>query len=394
MTLMTSAEALLPELVALRRELHQNPEIGLDLPWTQKRVLQALEGLPLEITLGTETTSIVAVLRGAKPGPAVLLRGDMDGLPVEEQTGLDFASQNGNMHACGHDLHTAGLVGAAKLLAERQAEIAGSVIFMFQPGEEGYNGASVMIKEGVLEAAGERPVAAYGLHVGPGPRGVLATLPGPMLAGSSELHITVHGRGGHGSMPYGAADPVVALAELVTQLQVMVTRKFNVFEPVVISVTRLSAGDAVNVIPPSASLSATVRTVTQTSLDALPGFIEELASGIAQAHGCTAEVNFETQYIPTVNDADETEFTIETLRELFGEERVLVPPHGVMGSEDFSYVLHEIPGTFFMLSASPEGVDPMAAANHSPLVQFDDAVLATGAASLAQLALARLAKAE
>ncbi|MGO3678534.1 MAG: M20 metallopeptidase family protein, partial [Microbacteriaceae bacterium] len=198
MTLMAQAEAMLPELVALRRELHQNPEVGLDLPFTQKRVLEALEGLPLEITLGTETTSIVAVLRGAKPGPAVLLRGDMDGLPVEEQTGLDYASKNGNMHACGHDLHTAGLVGAAKLLAAKQDEIAGSVIFMFQPGEEGFNGASVMIKEGVLDAAGERPVAAYGLHVGPGPRGLLATLPGPMLAGSSELHVTVHGRGGHG----------------------------------------------------------------------------------------------------------------------------------------------------------------------------------------------------
>lgn len=392
MTLMAQAEAMLPELVALRRELHQNPEVGLDLPFTQKRVLEALEGLPLEITLGNETTSIVAVLRGAKPGPAVLLRGDMDGLPVEEQTGLDYASKNGNMHACGHDLHTAGLVGAAKLLAAKQDEIAGSVIFMFQPGEEGFNGASVMIKEGVLDAAGERPVAAYGLHVGPGPRGLLATLPGPMLAGSSELHVTVHGRGGHGSMPYGAADPVVALAELVTQLQVMITRKFNVFEPVVISVTRLSAGEAVNVIPPSASLSATVRTVTQTSLDALPGFIEELASGIASAHGCTAEVNFETQYIPTVNDPAETEFAIETLREQFGEDLVQVPPHGVMGSEDFSYVLHEIPGTFYMLSATPDGIDPMSAANHSPLVQFDDAVLSVGAASLAQLALARLAK--
>ncbi|MGO3678535.1 MAG: M20/M25/M40 family metallo-hydrolase, partial [Microbacteriaceae bacterium] len=179
---------------------------------------------------------------------------------------------------------------------------------------------------------------------------------------------------------------------LVTQLQVMITRKFNVFEPVVISVTRLSAGEAVNVIPPSASLSATVRTVTQTSLDALPGFIEELASGIASAHGCTAEVNFETQYIPTVNDPAETEFAIETLREQFGEDLVQVPPHGVMGSEDFSYVLHEIPGTFYMLSATPDGIDPMSAANHSPLVQFDDAVLSVGAASLAQLALARLAK--
>lgn len=395
MTLLDSAEALLPELVELRRDLHQHPEIGLDNPWTQERVLKALDGLPLEITLGKDTTSITAVLRGDKPGPAVLLRGDMDALPVTEDNDLEYRSTNGNMHACGHDLHTAGLVGAAKLLCERKADIAGSVIFMFQPGEEGYNGASVMIREGVLEAAGELPIAAYAIHVGPGPRGTVATLPGTILAGSSELHITVHGKGGHGSQPHTSKDPVLPLTEIASNLQSMVTRRFNAFEPVVVSVTQLNAGEAINVIPPSASLGATVRTMSQSSLDALPGFLEELAQGIAAAYGCTADVHFDTQYKPTVNDPKETQFALQQMRELLGDENVAEPPHGAMGSEDFSFVLAQIPGTFIMLSCSPDNLDPSTMAfNHSPHVLFDDSVLGKQAAVLAQLALARLAEEE
>ncbi|MGB4135188.1 MAG: M20 family metallopeptidase [Microbacterium sp.] len=394
MTLLEDAEAILPELQELRRDLHRNPEVGLDLPWTQQRVLQSLEGLPLEISTGTRTTSITAVLRGGKPGRVVLLRGDMDGLPVREETGLEYASPTGRMHACGHDLHTAGLVGAARLLSARRDEVEGSVIFMFQPGEEGYNGASVMIEEGVLDAAGERPVGSYAIHVGPGPRNLVATRPGTLLAGSSELHITVHGKGGHGSQPQSAAYPVLPLTLIAANLQSMITRRFEVFDPVVISVTQLSAGEAVNVIPPSATLGATVRTMSQAALDALPGFIASLAEGMAAAYGCTAEVDFRTQYIPTVNDAAETEFVIAELRDLLGEDQVVVPPHGMMGSEDFSFVLAEVPGTFISLSATPDDVDlATAAMNHSPHVLFDDQVLAREAAILAELAIARLRKA-
>ncbi|REJ04392.1 amidohydrolase [Microbacterium bovistercoris] len=393
-TLVDDAEALLPELQDLRRELHRNPEVGLDLPWTQKRVLQALEGLPLEITTGVKTSSITAVLRGGKPGRVVLLRGDMDGLPVREETGLDYASTTGRMHACGHDLHTAGLVGAARLLSARRDEIEGSVVFMFQPGEEGYNGASVMIEEGILDAAGERPIGSYAIHVGPGPRGLVATKPGTLLAGSSELHITVHGKGGHGSQPQSAADPVLPLSLIAAQLQSLITRRFEAFDPVVISVTQLSAGEAINVIPPSAKLGATVRTMSQAALDALPGFITSLAEGLASAYGCTAEVDFSTQYIPTVNDETETAFVVDELRELLGDEQVIVAPHGMMGSEDFSFVLAEVPGTFISLSASPEGTDlATAAMNHSPHVLFDDSVLAREAAILAHLAITRLRRA-
>jgi len=391
MSFVEEARVLLPELVALRRALHAEPELDLDLPKTQARVLEALEGLGLEITLGRKSTSIVAVLRGAKPGPSVLLRGDMDALPVRELTGLEYASTNGSMHACGHDLHVAGLVGAAKLLAARREELAGDVIFMFQPGEEASGGAGLMIEEGLLEAAGERPVAAYGIHVAPGPLGTFSTRAGTLMAGANELRITVHGSGGHGSQPHTAKDPVPALAAIVTALQNMATRSFSVFDPIVLTVTQLEAGDAINVIPDRARLGATVRTLSRESVDKLITHTRELADGIAASHGCTAEVDFEVNYPVTVNDGDRTREAMAELRTVFGEERVVEAENPLMGSEDFSLVLEEIPGTFLFLACTPPDVDPATVAwNHSPRVLFDDSVLGDQSAALAQLAYNRL----
>lgn len=391
MSFIASGAEILGDLVAIRRDLHRNPEIGLDLPRTQAKVLAAIDGLDLEITLGQETTSVVAVLRGAAPGPTVLLRGDMDALPVKELTGLDYASSNDYMHACGHDLHVAGLVGAARLLAARRDELAGNVIFMFQPGEEGYNGAGVMLGEGLLGAAGEKPIAAYAIHVGPGPRGVFMTKPGPILAGANELHITVNGVGGHGSQPHSAKDPVPALLEIGTALQTMATRKFNAFDPVIISVTQLSAGEGLNVIPESASLGATVRTLSKASTDKLATESKRLADGIAAAHGCTADVKFVVTYPVTRNDPSTTADTLTTLRAQFGEERAVDMETAIMGSEDFSLVLEEVPGTFVFLNCSPEGLDLATAEfNHSPRVLFDDGVLGDQAAALAQLAYSHL----
>ncbi|MGO2540666.1 MAG: M20 metallopeptidase family protein [Specibacter sp.] len=391
MSFSAAGAEILGDLVAIRRDLHINPEIGLHLPRTQAKVLAAIDGLGLEITLGQETTSVVAVLRGATDGPTVLLRGDMDALPVKELTGLDYASTNGYMHACGHDLHTAGLVGAARLLAARRDELAGNVIFMFQPGEEGWNGAGVMLGEGLLDATGDKPVAAYAIHVGPGPNGVFMTKPGPILAGANELHITVNGVGGHGSQPHTANDPVPALLEIGTALQTMATRKFNAFDPVIISVTQLSAGEGLNVIPESASLGATVRTLSKASTDKLAAEAKQLADGIAAAHGCTADVKFVVTYPVTSNDADSVAASVKVLREQFGEERVLLMETALMGSEDFSLVLAEVPGTFVFLSCSPEGTDLATAEfNHSPRVLFDDGVLGDQAAALAQLAWSHL----
>lgn len=388
------AVAILPDLVALRRALHADPELGLDLPRTQQKVLDALAGLPLEISTGTRTTSVVAVLRGGLPGPAVLLRGDMDALPIEETTGLDFASVNGTMHACGHDLHTAGLVGAAKLLAARRDELHGSVIFMFQPGEEGHGGAKIMIEEGLLDAAGERPVAAYAIHVAPGPRGIFATRGGAVAAGSNQLFVTVRGRGGHGSQPHQTLDPVPAAAEIVLALQSFVTRRFDAFDPVVLSVTRLSTGDgAVNVIPEQVELAATVRNMSPASLATLQEGLPRVIEGVAAAHGLTAEVRFDTMYPVTVNDPEETSETVDVLRGAFGEQRVVMMPTPMMGSEDFAFVLNEVPGTFIALMTSPPDADPSTIEwNHSPRVVFDDAVLGDQAAALASVAFARTAR--
>lgn len=389
---LTGARALLPDLVTLRRRLHRDPEVGLHLPRTQALVLDALAGLGLEITTGSTCSSVTAVLRGGLPGPTVLLRADMDALPVAEATGLDYASVNGAMHACGHDLHTAGLVGAARLLADARDELPGTVVFMFQPGEEGDDGAAHMIAEGVLDVSGERAIAAYGAHVIPGPAGRFSTRAGTMMAGTADLRITMHGAGGHGSQPHTAADPVPAVAELVTALQVMVTRRFSVFDPVVVSVTQLRGGDAVNVIPDTASLGASVRTLSRESDERLRVEVARLAEGIAAAHGCRAEVVFEADYPVLVNDGVEAERAAAALTSTFGAERVVERNEPLMASEDFSRVLQEVPGAFVFLAASPPDIDPATAAwNHSAKVVFDDSVLGDLALALATLASDRLA---
>ena len=397
--LLAEGKTLLPELQELRRELHANPEIGLYLPRTQAAVISALADLDLEVTTGQDSTSVVAVLRGSHPdrpadAPAVLLRGDMDGLPLEEDTDEPFASTNGNMHACGHDLHTAGLVGAARLLHAHRDQLRGDVVLMFQPGEEGYNGASVMIREGVLDAAGQRAIAAFGIHVTTSPRGILGTKPGTLQAGANVLNVTIHGRGGHGSQPQSAIDPVPALAELVTACQNMITRNISTFDPIVMSITQLKASDAVNIIPASASMGATIRTLSESSLDTVRTRSRRLADGIAAAHGCTAEVDFQVQYPVTVNDAAETRWTLDELTGALGADRVVELDQPIMPSEDFSFVLREVPGTYLMLGARREDVPPERQSdNHSPNVVFDDSVLGDQAAILAHLAIARLRKA-
>lgn len=392
--LRADAAGLAADLTTLRRAIHREPEIGLDLPRTQAAVLAALADLGLEITTGQALTSVTAVLRGARPGPAVLLRADMDALPIDEPPGLEYAATNGAMHACGHDLHTAALVGAARLLAARRAQIAGSVIFMFQPGEEGYDGAGHMLAEGVLDAAGTRPVAAFALHNGPGEAGMFVTRPGPILAGNAEVTVTVRGRGGHGSQPHSARSPVPALAALVPALSAMVAREFSVFDPVVLTVTRLRAGEALNVIADTAELGATVRMVSPDAAARLPGAITAVAEAVAAAHGVTAEVDYAEGYPVTVNDPRVTAEAVADLTALFGEGRMLSMPDPAMGSEDFSRVLAEIPGCYLFLRSSPPEVDPATAAvNHSPQVLFDDAVLPDQAAALAALALGALARA-
>ncbi|MEV6110151.1 M20 family metallopeptidase [Streptomyces sp. NPDC051940] len=393
-TLSESAAAIRSELVELRRALHQEPEIGLELPLTQARVLAALEGLGLELTLGKRLSSVVAVLRGGRPGPAVLLRADMDALPVQEAEGLPYASRiPGAMHACGHDLHTAALVGAARLLAERRAELAGDVVFMFQPGEEGEGGARLMVDEGVLDAAGRRVVAAYALHVGAAllPGGWVATKPGPVLAAADELVVTMRGRGGHGSMPHTALDPIPAACEAVVALQTMATRRFDAFDPLVLTVGSFHAGSADNVIPDTAVFSATVRTFSAEARERVREESQRVVHGIAAAHGLTATADYRDGYPVTVNDPAETAFAERTARRLVGDDRYVEMPHPIMGSEDFGVLGELVPSAYLMLGACPPDRDPFSAAyNHSPDARFDDSVLPDAAALLASLAMDRL----
>jgi amidohydrolase len=390
------AVEIAPELRDLRRAIHREPEIGNDLPRTQEKVLAALDGLPLErLTLGQQLSSVTAVLRGGRPGPTVLLRGDMDALPVTELTGVPYASKiDGAMHACGHDLHTAMLVGAARLLSARQAELPGSVVFMFQPGEEGFAGARLMIEEGVLEASGERAVAAYGLHVSSSelPGGLFAGRPGAQLAAADQLEVTVRGRGGHASRPSLAADPIPVACEIVTALQTLVTRRFDVFDPVVITVGSFHAGTADNIIPASAELKATIRTFSAAARATVREASVQLIRKIAEGHGLTADAEFIDGYPVTMNDPAELEFTGRTIAEALGAGRFVLAPNPVTGAEDFSFVLEEVPGAFVFLGACPPEADPAAVAyNHSPEAVFDDSVLPEGATLLTELALRRLA---
>lgn len=390
------AARLHPELQALRRELHADPELGNDNPRTQARILAALDGLDLEITTGESVTSVVAVLRGraetAGERPIVLLRGDMDGLPVTEATGQPFASTTGTMHACGHDLHVAGLVGAVRILHELRDELPGDVVFMFQPGEEGPGGAAPMIAEGVLDAAGRRADAAFGLHVisAQAPLGVWTGRAGVLMAAADQCYIAVRGVGGHGSQPHRSKDPVPVACEIVLALQAMVTRQFDAFDPVVVTAGRIVGGTKENIIPDDAHIDLTVRTFSKTNHDQVPERIERLARGIAEAHGLSAEVNYVPGYPVTVNDDAAYALMTDTVTDLFGAERYVEMPFPEAGAEDFSYVLEQVPGAYIFVSAYPGEDWNTAATNHSPRALFDDVVLADCSALLAEVTLRRL----
>jgi len=385
-SLESESQALLPDAVRLRREIHARPELGLTLPETQKAVLRELAGLELEIATGGRTSAVVATLRGARPGPTLLLRADMDALPLQEETGLDFASErDGAMHACGHDAHTAMLAGAARLLAGRRDQLAGTLKFLFQPGEEGHAGARVLIEEGLLEVE-PRVDAAFALHVDSSLRsGAVATRPGAFLAAGDVFSIELAGRGGHASMPHLARDPIPVACEIVMALQSMITRRVDVFDPAVLTVTRLRAGTTYNVIPASAEILGTVRTVSDRTRERVHEALETLVSRIAEAHGLEASLQVLRGYPVTRNDPDFAGFVSDVARELAGEEAVVAMPAPVMGAEDFSYILQKVPGAMAFLGARSGGGRPEPL--HSNRMQIDEPAMARGIALHAAVAL-------
>ncbi|MEJ8278908.1 M20 metallopeptidase family protein [Pseudonocardia spirodelae] len=388
--LLEAARSLQPRTVALRRELHRAPELGLHLPATRDAVLRALDGLGLRIRTGRSCSSVTAVLDGGRPGPAVLLRGDMDALPLREDTGLAFASAvDGAMHACGHDAHTAMLVSAARLLAGRRERLAGRVVFMFQPGEEGFHGARHMIDEGVLD---EEPESAWALHVSSTvATGRIHHRPGPIMAAADVLRVRVTGRGGHASAPQDACDPVPAAAAMVGGLQTVLTRRVAPHEQAVLTVTRIEAGTTDNVIPETAELTGTLRTLSPEVRALLGTAVTEHCRHVAAAHGCTAEVTVEPGYPVTRNDDRASAALVRVAERVLGRAACVPMAHPMLGSEDFSYVLERVPGALAFLGARPPSVDPATAPpNHSNRVVFDEAAFPAGVALHAGLALAAL----
>lgn len=395
-TVAAHAHALASQLIDLRRALHRVPELDRQLPQTQALVLEALQGLDLEVSTGRGLSSVTAVLRGGGhdgTGPVVLLRGDMDALPVLEATGLPYASEHeGVMHACGHDLHVASLVGAARLLHERRDELRGDVVLMWQPAEETTAGAMAMIDEGLLEAAGRPVTAAYCLHVMSSgrPLGTWFSRPGPLMAASDEFVVRVIGNGGHGSAPHLTRDPIPVACEMVTALQTLVTRRVDINDPVVLTVGKFAAGTKENIIPDEAVFEATVRSFSPANRVLMKEAVLRLMDGIASAHGLQVETVWTPGYPPTVNDVEEYAFAQGVLVDLFGEERYVEAPDPDPGTEDFSYVLERVPGAYVAISAC-SAEDPLAAAdNHSARAVFDDSVLPDCAAFLAEVAIRRM----
>jgi amidohydrolase len=396
-TLTAQARSVQPRTVALRRALHRRPELGLTLPETRDAVVAALADLPLQVHLGRAVSSVVAVLEGRRPGPTVLLRADMDALPMPEDSGLEFASEvDGAMHACGHDTHVAMLSSAARLLAARRDELAGRVLFMFQPGEEGFHGARHMIEEGLLDRTGPagRPEIAYALHISATvPSGAVHVRPGPLMAAADVIRVTVSGRGGHASAPQDALDPVPATAAMVGALQTAITRRVDTHQPVVLTIAHIIAGTTDNVIPETAFMEGTLRTMSEVTRTQMHEEIRRVCRYTALAHGCAAGVEIVPGYPVTVNDEAATTRLAAVSGALLGPRQVSMMPTPIMGAEDFSYVLAEVPGALAFLGGCPSGLDPTAAPpNHSNRVIFDENAMAAGVAVYAGLALEALTR--
>ena len=379
-----AGEAELDGVVELRRAIHADPEIGLDCRRTTAKIKAALEGLPLEYREGPSTSGLIAILRGGGDnGRAVLLRGDMDALPMQEETGLPFASKNpGMMHACGHDSHSAMLVGAARALSARRDSLPGTIVFMFQPGEEGYHGARFMIDDGLIDDVlpGRRPDAAFALHIWPNmPRGAVVGRPGPLLASADTLTATINGKGGHAAMPHESLDPIPVACEIVMALQTLIARTVPVGDPAVLSITKINAGTAHNIVPSSAELLGTLRTLSEGTRTRLHADFQRLVKHVAAAHGLTAEARVDDGYPPTVNDARATDLARRCAESLGAPWMELPAP--IMGAEDFAYVLREIPGAMAFLGVAPEGTDP--ASNpplHNTRMTIDEEMMARGVA--------------
>ncbi len=379
------------DMTGWRRELHQHPELSYEERWTSEFVAKRLEEFGIEVHRGLAVTGVVGKLVGRSDnGKAIGLRADMDALPILEATDTPYTSLNpGRMHACGHDGHTTMLLGAAKYLAETR-NFDGTVYFIFQPAEEGGAGGERMIQDGLFE---KFPVeTVWGMHNIPGiPVGEFAVKAGPMMAGTSEFDITVHGRGGHAAMPHQNVDPVVIAAELVGALQSIASRNTHPVEPVVVSVTQIHGGDAYNVIPPSMVLRGTVRAYRDEVMDLAEARMRQVVDGVTMAHGGRGEVDFRRGYPATINHEAETEVAAQVAAALVGADKVDRNPTPSMGGEDFAYMLNARPGSYVWIG---NGAADAGAMLHNPGYDFNDEVLPLGASYWSKLVEAELPRRE
>jgi hippurate hydrolase len=369
-----------------RRDIHAHPELGFEEKRTSELVATQLERFGVEVHRGVGRTGVVGVLQTGTSARSVGLRADMDALPIEEANRFDHRSRNpGRMHACGHDGHTAMLLGAAKQLAATR-NFDGAVHFIFQPAEEGLGGARAMIEDGLFRRF---PCdAVFGMHNRPGMAlGRFAVRAGPMMAGGAFFDIDVTGRGAHGARPESGVDSVLVAAHIATALQSIVSRNVRPVETAVVSVTQIHAGDAYNVIPQTARLSGTVRAFSQEVMDMIGRNMARIAEGVASGFGAAARTDFRPIFAPLVNDAQEAEFAAEVCSELVGAENVRRDPPLIMASEDFSYLLAEVPGCYVNIG---NGDGEGACEVHNPSYDFNDAALAYGAAFFVRLVEKRL----
>ena len=392
------------KVVAWRRDIHAHPELSNRETRTADIVAQQLRALGLEVRTGVAHTGVVGVLRGGKPGPVVALRADMDALPVTEEVDVPFASKvratyNGQevgvMHACGHDAHTAMLMGVAEVLAGMRADLPGTVKFIFQPAEEGQpagetGGAAQMVAEGVLE--NPKPDAIFGLHVWPYPTGEIRYRPGPTMASADAFHITVRGRQTHGAIPWAGIDPVVIASQIVLGLQTIASRQVDVTTaPTIVTVGVINGGVRYNIIPDSVVMIGTIRTFDAAMRRDVHDRVRRTAESIAQSAGATAVVVIDTGAAVTYNDPALTEKLLPTLRAVAGPNHVVLAPL-LTAAEDFSRYQQHVPGVFFFLGITPPGTDPRTAApNHSPRFYVDEAAFPIGIRALAHAAMDYLA---
>ena len=380
MPVINSVSAMADEVAAWRRDLHTHPELDFDVHRTAAIVAEKLKAFGCdEVVAGIGRTGVVGVIKGRLPGDKVIgLRADMDALPIVEATGKPYASQTpGKMHACGHDGHTAMLLGAAKYLAETR-NFAGTAVVIFQPAEEGGGGGREMVNDGMMDRFGVHEV--YGMHNMPGLEpGAFALRPGPLMAAADRFTITIEGKGAHAAQPHNSIDTVVIGSQIVTALQSIVSRGVDPLASAVVSVTVFKAGEAFNVLPQTAELKGTVRTFQPEVQDMIERRMGEIASGIAAAHGATATLNYERGYPSTRNHEDQTAFAAKVAAEVSGADKVITDTPPVMGAEDFSYMLLARPGAFIFIGNGDT------AGLHHPGYDFDDSIIPVGISYWARL---------